>query len=275
MRPRSISPPLALRLLTSTPNSQSGLTLIECLVAIIIVAITILAITPPILLATGMRVQSRRAEQANHIAQAEIDRVRTLMERGITDVNLLPASAGAVSPQPLSTVAVANSSIANSPLMSPSGCGLNSAPNSTARYPFPPPQFVPNQAPTLAVAPLPVNTLVLVDVDGDCQPDYVMQVFRNNGQTVSGASTTTTLPSTFDMGVRVYSYFPGETLPPLDVNRASLVAATNARDRQVAGKRQPLAVLYTTISVNTQSSALGRFCQQKQQDQGSSTQCSY
>jgi type II secretory pathway pseudopilin PulG len=242
-------------------------------VAIIIVALTILAITPPILLATGTRVQSRRAEQANHIAQAEIDRVRTLMERGITDVNLLPASAGAVSPQPLSTVAVANSTISNSPLMTASGCGLNNAPNSTARYPYPPPPFT--TPPTVATTPLPVNTLVLVDVDGDCQPDYVMQVFRNNGQTVSGASTTTTLPSTFDMGVRVYSYFPGEALPPLDTNRASLVAGTNARDRQVAGKRQPLAVLYTTISVNTQSSALGRFCQQKQQDRGSNTQCSF
>ncbi len=71
-------------------NSSSGLTLIECLVAIIIVSLTVLAITPPILLATGTRVQSRRAEQANHIAQSEVDRLRLLVERGPMQQRIYP-----------------------------------------------------------------------------------------------------------------------------------------------------------------------------------------
>jgi type II secretory pathway pseudopilin PulG len=272
---RSLSPQLALRLLRHpTPlkqrgnqfhtfcksgrgRSESGLTLIECLVAIIIVALTILAITPPILLATGTRVQSRRAEQSNQIAQAEIDRVRSLMERGVTDINLLPPNVGAIQVGAFSTFAAANvppstTNSSSSPLQSPSACGLDN----TNRYPPIPP--VP---PATASAPLPANNLVKVDVDGDCTPEYVMQVFRNQGLTATGNLT----PSTFDIGVRVYTYFPGQTLPTLNTTRSSLVSSINTRENQIQGgvnRRSPLAVLYSTLSRNDQSSSLEQICRQ-------------
>ena len=86
---RHSSSPFLLRLLSAVPRSRAaksasekGLTLIECLVAIVIISITVVAITPPIFVATASRIQSRRAEQANAIAQAEIDRIRTVVERG-------------------------------------------------------------------------------------------------------------------------------------------------------------------------------------------------
>ena len=63
-------------------SPEAGLTLIECLVAIVVIAATIGVIAPITVLAVATRVQNQRAEQASLIAQAEIDRVRLTVERG-------------------------------------------------------------------------------------------------------------------------------------------------------------------------------------------------
>lgn len=67
---------------TSNDSSEKGLTLIECLVAIAIIASTIGVIAPVTILAVATRVQNQRAEQAIHIAQSELNRVRLTVERG-------------------------------------------------------------------------------------------------------------------------------------------------------------------------------------------------
>lgn len=65
-----------------TPQERdSGLTLIECLVAIAVIAATIGVIAPVTVLAVATRVQNQRAEQASFIAQSEIDRIRLTVER--------------------------------------------------------------------------------------------------------------------------------------------------------------------------------------------------
>ena len=66
----------------STQTNDSGLTLIEGLVAIVIIAITTTVMTPMVILAVGARVQSQRTEQAFQIAQAEVDRIKVIVERG-------------------------------------------------------------------------------------------------------------------------------------------------------------------------------------------------
>jgi prepilin-type N-terminal cleavage/methylation domain-containing protein len=76
-------------------STEQGLTLLECLVAIVVVSITMVSITPPIFWATATRVQNRRAEQAQALAQAQIDQVRTLVERGSYKYSQLPPAAGA------------------------------------------------------------------------------------------------------------------------------------------------------------------------------------
>lgn len=228
-----------LRTLRSSPAPDQGLTLIECLVAIIIITITVLAITPPILLATATRVQSRRTEQANHIAQAEIDRIRSVVERGGYTINDLPGSIG--NNNPLVNVAAATTPPSTAtPLQSPADC-----PGAT-RYP--------------TATPIPVNSLIRVDVDGDCTPEYMMQVFRNNGPTLPG--TPTPPPLAFNVGVRVYAHIPNEPFPTLLTTRASLVAGTTARDRQANNARQPLAALYSTMARNDQNRSLGQICNQ-------------
>jgi prepilin-type N-terminal cleavage/methylation domain-containing protein len=58
-------------------SSESGFTIIESLVAILVVAILLAAIAPVIALSTATRVQSRRVELATQAARTYIDGVRT------------------------------------------------------------------------------------------------------------------------------------------------------------------------------------------------------
>ncbi len=63
--------------LLSPPKTQSGFTIIECLVALIVVSILMVAIAPVIALSVANRVQARRAEQATQAARDYIDGVRS------------------------------------------------------------------------------------------------------------------------------------------------------------------------------------------------------
>ena len=59
------------------PSDESGFTIIESLVAILIVAILMAAIAPAIVISTATRVQSRRVELATQATKAFIDGIRT------------------------------------------------------------------------------------------------------------------------------------------------------------------------------------------------------
>lgn len=69
-------------LLCKSKGSQQGLSMLECLVAIVVIAAVISAITPPIMLSVATRIQNRRTEQARQLAQAKVDEVRRLVETG-------------------------------------------------------------------------------------------------------------------------------------------------------------------------------------------------
>lgn len=60
-----------------SPQSQSGFTIIESLVAIAVLGILMSAIAPVIVLSVGNRVQARRVELAVQAAKAYVDGVRT------------------------------------------------------------------------------------------------------------------------------------------------------------------------------------------------------
>ncbi|MEW6491351.1 MAG: hormogonium polysaccharide secretion pseudopilin HpsB [Cyanobacteriota bacterium] len=62
--------------LPSVSSAQSGFTIIECLLAIIIVAILMVAVSPAIVLSVATRVQARRVELATQAAQTYIDGLR-------------------------------------------------------------------------------------------------------------------------------------------------------------------------------------------------------
>jgi type II secretory pathway pseudopilin PulG len=230
---RSLLAQLSLNQARRSQSSEQGLTLIECLVAIIIITLTVVAITPPIFIATATRIQSRRAEQANQVAQAEIDRVRSVMERANFNVNELPAAIG--TPANLDTgVAVATGGVAPGTIQSPAACPTTS---------YPP------IGPT--AVPIPATNLIPVDIDADCRPEFAMQVFRTTGCLPAdlAALPTPPPPLAFTMGVRVYAYQEGEALPPLDRERATLALTTGKRDGGVAGQaRKPLQVLTSKVT---------------------------
>lgn len=227
--------PLSWRLLLQRQSSpdpdkigERGLTLIECLVAIVVIAITVATITPPIFLATATRVQARRGEQANQIAQAEVDRVRRMVETGIYTVNQLPADTGTGN---ASAVAVA-SGVNGSLLVSPASCGT---------YP-----------PIPATTPIAATSLIPVDIDGDCQPEFAMQVFRSSA-CIPASLPADTPPYAFQVGVRVYTYKPGEAMTNLSAERASLAMSGGARDRGTV--RRPMQTIYSKVArVNTNES---------------------
>jgi type II secretory pathway pseudopilin PulG len=69
---------------------EAGLSLLECLMAIIVIGLTAALITPALFIATATRVQNRRAEQALQLAQAEVERVQAMVSRSEHTLENLP-----------------------------------------------------------------------------------------------------------------------------------------------------------------------------------------
>jgi prepilin-type N-terminal cleavage/methylation domain-containing protein len=220
-------------------TSEQGLTLLECLMAIVVIGLTVAMITPPLVIAAATRVQNRRAEQALQIAQGEVERVRAMVARDQHTPARLPAT---TNPPGGNLQAVAAPASLSQFRKSPASCG------------------------TYNGQQIPVNQTLLVDVDGDCQDDFIMQVFRTQGNTnnteiVQGSNR----PSEFQMGVRVYSILANGNWSNLQTLPASL-QLTKGEGRQ---RSRPLAVLYTPFASSDQSDTLCFY----QQGQNLGTSC--
>lgn len=165
--------PLSLktRFLLTSKASQQGLTLLECLVAIGVIAVVVTAFTPQIFLAVATQIQNRRAEQAIQLAQGEVDRVRRTVERGDYTDNELPPRGGSQVRQ-------------------------EGAPGSAVR-------LQPNQ-----LYPSSSTQGALVDVNGDGRDDFIVQTYRTEGRQRDGRTaafglgvrvyTFTTNPGSFE-----------------------------------------------------------------------------
>ena len=150
------------------PANDQGLTLIECLVAIIMVALVASAITPALVLSVATRVQSQKAEQAMAIGQSEIDRVRTLVERGelAAVATQVPQAPNTVTETTVQSQVGAAGGISN----------IKTTPTS------------------------PTETRA-VDANNDNTPDFAVQIYRTRGITNAAGN-----PVAFALGVRVYDY---------------------------------------------------------------------
>ncbi|WOD38702.1 prepilin-type N-terminal cleavage/methylation domain-containing protein [Nodosilinea sp. E11] len=138
--------PAALGLNPKAPDQ--GLTLIECLVAIVMVALVSGAIAPTMVLSVATRVHSQKSEQALALAQSEIDRVRVAVERGGYTVAQLPPVAVGVGDRNVAAV--------------PAPTNLNAANGNN------------------------VANAVGVDVTGDGTNDFLVQRYRTAGQDANG-----------------------------------------------------------------------------------------
>lgn len=200
----------------SDSQSEQGLTLIECIVALVVIALTVGSVTPALVIAVATRVQSQKAEQAIKVAQAEIDTIRTLMERGGYDANSVPAIA--------------------TPALSDDPADANSIDSHLG------PLSGVTQPATVDYATLGANQVREVDVDGDNEADFGIQVYRSEGQ-----DDTNGIPVAFTMGVRVYdinAVNAGGAAPNLDTEEARAGTTGGQGERS----RRPLAVIYTVMA---------------------------
>lgn len=219
-------------------SANQGLTIMECLVAILLIGLTTAMITPPLVVATATRVQNRRAEQALQIAQDEVDRISTLVQQGIHRSKVLPATVG--EPKNIRD-GVGGPTKLNS-YFKTSRRGGCAAKGTTYNY----------QGIISASEALPV------DVDGDCEMDFFVQVFRTDGVFTEGEASKLVAedrrPAKFDLGVRVYSKLAQKNLSTgkLATEPASL-QITEGQGKQASN---PLAVVYKPIIWSEQSDSL-------------------
>ena len=195
----------------SAPH-DAGLTLIECLVAIAVIGLTTAAIGPMMVFSVATRVQNQRAEQALEIAQSEIDKVRLVVELG-----------GDYKPRldsiPLPSTASTQVSLVQPPTHFFSTTGSITQ-DTHARK---------------------------IDIDGDNDYDYAIQLFRTAGISVGSS------PVVFDVGVRVYDANMAEAnIGSLSADPAGLTMTSGNGQR---GTR-PLAALYSQIAQGDRDGAL-------------------
>ncbi|URR35807.1 hypothetical protein NBE99_01355 [Thermosynechococcus sp. HN-54] len=73
---------------------NGGLTLVECLIAILVVNLGVAMLAAPLLMVAATRLRNDRINQATELARAEVDRLRVMMEQGVeirtTTTNVLP-----------------------------------------------------------------------------------------------------------------------------------------------------------------------------------------
>ena len=81
----------------SAQSNESGFTIIESLVAILVVAILLVAIAPVLVMSTATRVQAKRVELATGAAKAFIDAInsKTIAESQVSNTTLLSAATAA------------------------------------------------------------------------------------------------------------------------------------------------------------------------------------
>lgn len=199
--------------------NEAGLTLIECLVAMVVITITLATIAPMMVFSVATRVQNQKTEQALQLAQGEIDKVRRVVEQGgdygdrLASISLVETSASVAS-----VVAAPDDFIAST------------ATASTA-----------TQARRL-------------DTDGDGDSDFLIQLFRTEGIEIppQNSAVTASTPIVFDIGVRVYDARAENSTVPLETADSRLTFTSSDGDRS----SRPLAALYSQITQGDRDASL-------------------
>ncbi|AFY78493.1 MAG: hypothetical protein IGR93_20005 [Hydrococcus sp. C42_A2020_068] len=185
--------------------SDKGLTMMEVLVGILVSSIVVGVFAPVWLTIAATRIQHFRAEQAMNLAQSEIDRAQVNIMRGVkaTDTDKVPPQATSVT-------------------------NLSDVGRPTATV--------------TSYSALTATKALEVDVNNDGKPDFLVQLFRDGGQTFNSGVSQDEF-SLFRMGVRVYSIVAKDNLSNLETQRASLGFTQGLKEQAT----HPLAVLYAEI----------------------------
>lgn len=166
-------------------SSQSGFTLIESLMAVVMVGVLMTALSPVIVLSVATRVQARRVELATQAARAYIDGVRT---------GTIAAPSNTITLNEVNTTNNTFNSqrsvFAQAPVPTTGAGSLSSCPTTGGN------QYCQNSSAT-------TPSLYCIDLDGGgcgstSSKDLVVQAFR------SVNSTSTDFNQGYVLGVRVY-----------------------------------------------------------------------
>jgi type II secretory pathway pseudopilin PulG len=198
-------------------NANAGVTLLEALVAMLVITFTLAVITPPIFMATATRVSNQRTEQAMQLAQGEIERVRLLMLGGDPYVTINPQLPPIQAGAQKATVDEVG------------------APTSLCT----PPAGIPTAAPCTA--------LQLVQTANE---SLYIQTFREDGATVPSGDVVA-----FRMGVRVYGSEALDVVGQAGalLTEPSNIKFTSGAGSRV---NRPLVVFYTEMIRGTEGNAL-------------------
>ncbi|MEP0871640.1 hormogonium polysaccharide secretion pseudopilin HpsB [Trichocoleus desertorum AS-A10] len=208
----------------SAHSSQSGFTILESLIAIVVVAILLSAIAPVIVLSVATRVQARRVELGTQAARAYIDGLRS----------------GSVTPPPSTTVAVSNDPATFTSYAAPTPSALACANN--------------------AYCTTPAATAGLYCFDGNadnvCQNnkpnDLIIQAVRYNSTSIDAARG-------YLLGVRVYRAdafkADGNILRSTDTARKRSQSAFSGT---LGPRKAPIIELTTEVKA---SASYDNFCQ--------------
>lgn len=154
-------------------GADTGLTLLECLVALFVIQAVVAVSAPLVIVAVSTRVQNQRADQALQVAQGEIDKIKTAVARGDDYKNEIDVPADDV----------------------------------TSRLDFADETKVPPPTAVLDNDDYKTDFQVAkaVFLDSDNEPDLAVQIFRNHIDFIDdmGADPDLSL-AVFDVGVRVY-----------------------------------------------------------------------
>jgi type II secretory pathway pseudopilin PulG len=223
----------------SQKNSNSGMSLMEALVAMLLISVMVVVTTPPLILAMATRIQTRRTETAVTLAQKELERIRLIVDTGTYTNNMLPPQAR-------------NSSNAN--ITTPGNISQSRPPTSLRT----------TQTCTVVTASCdPSNDSQAWWVDSS--QEFFVQTFRTTGVQQNGQVVV------FRMGIRVYSKIAQQDIANLRTEAAPMYLTRGAGERTVVTRnaanisaRQsqfPLAVIYADFSRGDLIGSLQRYHQ--------------
>lgn len=202
-------------------SAEQGLTLLECIAAIVVMAAVGAAIAPAVVLSVATRVQSQKAEQALQLAQSEVDRIRASVERGEFDAVFADTAKNTL------------------PYVPSTGDGT---------------EAVDVTGPTTAVEADAFDQTTearLIDIDNDDENDFAVQVYRT-----ALTQNADSEDLRFEIGVRVYDTRAfADASGALATTEASIGLTASEGERAT----QPLAVLYTDLLIAEQGQTICEF----------------
>ncbi|WP_181985176.1 prepilin-type N-terminal cleavage/methylation domain-containing protein [Nostoc sphaeroides] len=205
-------------------HPEAGFTIIESLIAMIVVTIVVVAITPPIFLVVATRVQNQKAQQAMQLAQRQVDKVRILAEKGGYADSVLPSLPSTSSEATGNVEAVG-------------------APTTFLSSTYPCTSFTTTSPASSEACPVYNST-------NSTTPSFYIQTFRTKQKSYGTPSQVVA----FQMGVRVYAAIAnGES--GLQTTPASLKFTTEMGQQ----RKRPLAVMYTSIVRSDLKDSLTRY----------------